>query len=70
MKLILDEEKMTAVIKDLLSMKNDSIWKVETIKESLAIEFEGNCFKVQQNILDWLNIPERKLNIKVLGRGK
>lgn len=66
MKLIFDEQRMTEAVKDLLSMKKKSTWKIETIKESLTIDFKGNCFTVQENIFNWLNTHERWLNRKIL----
>lgn len=63
----LDEESMTAMIKDLLSLIDGGHWLHRTTDDLLKIGFKGNSLKVMKDISDWLNIPERKQYIETLG---
>ena len=67
MKISCDESRMINFIKSLLCLGNNSSYYCVTTTHKLTIEFKGSCFKVQKNILEWLDIPERKQNMEMRG---
>lgn len=62
----LDEQFMTAFIKDLLCMNDGGRWLHQGVDELIRIGFKGNCHNVQKDIYKWLGVPERLHNMEVL----
>ena len=64
--IVFDEERLTCLLKDLLSLDNNHTWACTTITHRTKIKFTGNKSNVQDNILKWLSVPERKENVRLL----
>ena len=61
-----NETRLTHLLKELLSLDNEYTFAFTTVTERLEIKFTGNKHNVQNNILKWLSIPERKESIELL----
>ena len=66
MQITLDEEQMTNIIKDFMSLSNNDVWHYYHKEKKLTITFKGNNHNVQNDLLNWLTVPERKENIDLL----
>ena len=61
-----NELEMTSIIKDLLCLQDKSTWFSQTIEDKIELKFTGNIYNVQKEILNWLNLSQRKQNIELL----
>lgn len=60
----LGEEFLITIIKDLMSLPDESSWTYTTMKSKLTLRFRGNIHNVQREIFNWLNLPARKAMFK------
>ncbi len=61
-----NQESATDMIKCLLCAPAE--WSTSTMRGIGSIKFKKvNEFKLQNDIADWLNVPERKVNRELLG---
>ncbi len=61
-----DQEGAANLIKDLLSAPVE--WYAHSMSGILTIKFKKvNEHKLQNDIADWLDVPQRKVNRKLLG---
>lgn len=62
----IDTDEMILMIEMLLSTSNNGTYVMESIIDKLTIKFTGDCYKVQSEVLKWLNSPDRLNNIKTM----
>lgn len=55
-----EEKEMTLMIKEFLSLENNSNWSYSTIAGKFELKFNGNHYTVMEALLDWLNAPKRR----------
>jgi|GEM_PF-3251358 len=60
------DEEFIMFIKTMLCL-DGGVWTNHIIDSLLTIETKGNPYKVQKAIYEWLSVPARKNNFKLLG---
>jgi hypothetical protein len=63
----MSEMFMKDMIKGLLSLDSGSTWQCDTVRHQVKLLFNGNVYRVQKDIYNWLSVKERKHNFELLG---